>query len=163
MLPGVQYLTGQRFDLRAIARGARSAGCRVGFDLAHAIGNVPLALHDCGADFAVWCNYKYLNAGPGRRRRRFVHERHARDFDLPRLAGWWGHDKATRFQMGPEFNRCRAPRAGSSAIRRSWRWRRCIASLEHVRRGRACRRCGASRCADRLPRVLARARARAAR
>ena len=99
MLPSVQYLNGQRFDLPAIAQQARRAGCRVGFDLAHAIGNVPLELHDCGADFAVWCHYKYVNAGPGAIGGCFVHERHARDFDLVRLAGWWGHDKASRFRM----------------------------------------------------------------
>jgi kynureninase len=99
MLPGVQFLNGQSFDLHAIARAAQRAGCRVGFDLAHAIGNVPLALHDCGADFAVWCHYKYLNAGPGAVGGCFVHERHARDFNLVRLGGWWGHDKASRFQM----------------------------------------------------------------
>ena len=99
MLPGVQFLNGQRFDLRAIAQQARRAGCRVGFDLAHAIGNVPVELHDCGADFAVWCHYKYVNAGPGAVGGCFVHERHAHDFDLVRLAGWWGHDKASRFQM----------------------------------------------------------------
>ncbi len=99
MLPSVQFLNGQRFDLRAIAQQARRAGCRVGFDLAHAIGNVPLELHDSGADFAVWCHYKYLNAGPGAVGGCFVHERHARDSNLIRLAGWWGHDKASRFQM----------------------------------------------------------------
>jgi kynureninase len=99
MLPGVQFLNGQRFDLHAIAHAARRAGCRVGFDLAHAIGNVPLALHDSGADFAVWCHYKYLNAGPGAVGGCFVHERHARAFDLIRLGGWWGHDKPSRFLM----------------------------------------------------------------
>ena len=103
MLPGVQYLNGQRFDLQAIAQQARRAGCRVGFDLAHAIGNVPLELHDSGADFAVWCHYKYLNAGPGAIAGCFVHERHARDSDLVRLAGWWGHDKSSRFQMPHDF------------------------------------------------------------
>lgn len=100
--PGVQYLTGQSFDLRAIAGAARAAGAAAGFDLAHAIGNLELALHDSGADFAVWCSYKYLNSGPGAVAGCFVHERHARA-DLPRLAGWWGHDPATRFRMGPEF------------------------------------------------------------
>jgi kynureninase len=99
MLPGVQFLNGQRFDLRAIAQAAHRVGCRVGFDLAHAIGNVPVELHDCGADFAVWCHYKYLNAGPGAVGGCFVHERHARDFNLVRLAGWWGNEKASRFQM----------------------------------------------------------------
>ena len=99
MLPAVQFLNGQRFDLHAIAQAAHRAGCRVGFDLAHGIGNVPLELHDSGADFAVWCHYKYLNAGPGAVGGCFVHERHARDSGLMRLAGWWGHDKASRFQM----------------------------------------------------------------
>jgi kynureninase len=102
MLPGVQYRTGQAFDLAAITRLAHARGCIVGFDLAHAVGNLPLALHDSGADFAVWCNYKYLNGGPGAVGGAFVHERHART-DRPRFAGWWGHDKTTRFQMGPHF------------------------------------------------------------
>lgn len=103
MLPGVQYLSGQRFDLETIARCARNQGCAVGFDLAHAVGNVPLQLHDWDVDFAVWCSYKYLNAGPGAIGGCFVHERHARSLDLPRLAGWWGHDKQSRFQMPATF------------------------------------------------------------
>ena len=102
--PGTQYLSGQVFDLPRIAAAARKAGCAVGFDLAHSIGNVPLHLHDSGADFAVWCSYKYLNAGPGAIGGCFVHERHARSPSLPRLAGWWGHDPATRFAMGPSFD-----------------------------------------------------------
>ena len=100
--PGVQYRTGQAFDLEAITRLALARGCVVGFDLAHAAGNLPLALHDSGADFAAWCHYKYVNAGPGAVAGAFVHERHART-DRPRFAGWWGHDQATRFRMGPEF------------------------------------------------------------
>ncbi|MFC5740713.1 kynureninase [Dyella tabacisoli] len=102
MLPGVQYRNGQVFDLKAITELAHSHGCMVGFDLAHAVGNLPLQLHDSGADFAIWCSYKYLNAGPGAVGGAFVHERHAQS-TLPRFAGWWGHDKATRFQMGPQF------------------------------------------------------------
>jgi kynureninase len=101
--PGVQYRTGQAFALEEIARAARRAGASVGFDLAHSIGNLPLALHDCGADFAVWCSYKYLNGGPGAIGGAFVHERHALDVSLPRLAGWWGSDPKTRFRMSGEF------------------------------------------------------------
>lgn len=104
LLPGVQYLTGQALDLAPMIAAARRAGAAVGLDLAHSIGNTELNLHDWGADFAVWCSYKYLNAGPGAVGGCFVHERHARQPKLPRFAGWWGHDPATRFQMGPEFN-----------------------------------------------------------
>lgn len=100
--PGVQYRTGQAFNLAAITRMAHAAGAVAGFDLAHAVGNLPLALHESGADFAVWCHYKYMNAGPGAVAGCFVHERHART-DRPRFAGWWGHEQATRFRMGPEF------------------------------------------------------------
>ena len=103
LLPGVQYLTGERLDLAAYAAAAQRYGCRVGFDLAHAIGNVPLAVHDSGADFAVWCSYKYLNAGPGAVAGCFVHRRHAAAQNLPRLAGWWGHDRTRRFLMEPKF------------------------------------------------------------
>lgn len=109
LLPGVQYLTGQRLEIEPITAAARAAGCTVGFDLAHSVGNVPLSLHDSGADFAVWCHYKYLNAGPGAVAGAFVHERHARNVQLPRFAGWWGHDPATRFEMGPDFS----PTAGA--------------------------------------------------
>ncbi len=101
--PGVQYRTGQAFEPAELVRLARSAGAVAGFDLAHAIGNLPLALHDSGADFAVWCSYKYLNGGPGAIGGAFVHERHANDARLPRLAGWWGSNPATRFRMREEF------------------------------------------------------------
>jgi kynureninase len=104
LLPGVQYLTGQSLDLQALVGAARGCGAAVGVDLAHAIGNTLLSLHDWNTDFAVWCSYKYLNAGPGAVGGCFVHERHARSVDLPRFAGWWGHDPATRFEMGPEFS-----------------------------------------------------------
>jgi kynureninase len=103
LLPGVQYLTGQCLDLPPLIAAARRAGARVGLDLAHAIGNTPLRLHDWGADFAAWCSYKYLNAGPGAVAGCFVHERHATAAGLPRFAGWWGHDKAARFLFEPDF------------------------------------------------------------
>lgn len=101
--PGVQYLTGQAFDMGAVAELARRQGCVIGFDLAHAVGNIPVNLHDSDADFAVWCSYKYLNSGPGAVAGCFVHERHARS-ERPRFAGWWGHDQATRFRMGPHYD-----------------------------------------------------------
>jgi kynureninase len=104
LLPGVQYLSGQALDIAALTRAGRDRGACVGWDLAHAIGNVPLALHDSGADFAVWCSYKYLCGGPGAVAGAFVHQRHAHDPTLPRLTGWWGHDAGTRFAMGPEFS-----------------------------------------------------------
>ena len=106
--PGVQYRTGQAFDLAAITRLAHAQGAVAGLDLAHAVGNLPLSLHDDGADFAVWCHYKYVNAGPGAVAGCFVHERHGAS-NLPRLAGWWGHEAATRFRMAPEF----VPSAGA--------------------------------------------------
>lgn len=100
--PGVQYRTGQAWDLKEVTRLGHRAGAIVGFDLAHAIGNLPLQLHDSGADFAVWCHYKYMNAGPGAVAGCFVHERHA-GTTRPRFAGWWGNDKTVRFRMQPQF------------------------------------------------------------
>jgi len=100
--PGVQFRTGQVFDLARIARAAHAAGARCGFDLAHSVGNVPLDLHASGADFAAWCGYKYLNGGPGALAGAFVHDR-AFDTSPERLAGWWGHEAATRFRMAPGF------------------------------------------------------------
>jgi len=90
--------------MKAIADAGHIAGAVVGFDLAHAAGNLELHLHDWNVDFAVWCSYKYLNAGPGAVAAAFIHERHSQSFDIPRFAGWWGHDKETRFLMGPEFH-----------------------------------------------------------
>ncbi len=103
LLGNVQYLTGQAFDMKAIAAAARKRGCAVGFDCAHGAGNLDLRLHDSGADFAAWCSYKYLNAGPGGIAAVFVHERHARA-RLPRFEGWWGTDKKRRFLMEPRFD-----------------------------------------------------------
>lgn len=99
---GVQYYTGQWFPMQSITKAAKAQGCICGWDLAHAIGNVPLSLHDWDADWAVWCSYKYLNSGPGNIAGLFVHEKW--DHEKPRYAGWWGHDPATRFSMPPTFS-----------------------------------------------------------
>jgi kynureninase len=125
--PGVHYATGQVFDIDRIVRSAARAGARTGFDLSGAIGNIELAVHDSGADFAVWSSEKYLNGGPGTIAGCFVHDRHA-DFHGPRLAGWWGHEPRTRFAMGPEFHpvrgaagwqQCNPPILAAAALRAS--------------------------------------------
>ncbi len=108
-LPGVNYYTGQVFPMEQITRLGHQHECKVGFDLAHAIGNIPMNLHDWNVDFAVWCNYKYLNSGPGSAGGAFVHERYALDPALPRLAGWWGYHPDTRLQKPTTF----VPRAGA--------------------------------------------------
>jgi kynureninase len=103
LLPGVQYLTGQRLEIAGLAAAAHRVGALAGFDLAHAIGNLPLELHDWDVDFAAWCSYKYLNGGPGATAGAFVHERHFA-VARPRLAGWWGNDLDTRFEMAEPFH-----------------------------------------------------------
>ncbi len=103
LMGGVNYYTGQVLDMAEITRRAHRAGIVVGFDLAHAVGNVPLQLHEWGVDFAAWCSYKYLNGGPGGVAGAFVHQRHLGRSGIPRFEGWWGHDKTTRFEMPDRF------------------------------------------------------------
>lgn len=109
LLPGVQYYSGQFFEIKKITKAAHEAGAIAGFDLAHAVGNVPLQLHKDDVDFAVWCSYKYLNSGPGGIAGAFIHERHKNNTSIPRFAGWWGHSESERFQMKKGFK----PMAGA--------------------------------------------------
>lgn len=104
MLGNCNYLSGQKFDFERIVKAAHKVGAYVGFNLAHGAGNLDLKLHDYGCDFAVWCSYKYLNAGPGGIAGAFIHERHLGKKDIPRFEGWWGHNKTSRFKMGPDFD-----------------------------------------------------------
>jgi kynureninase len=104
MIGGVNYYTGQVFDMRAITTAAHNAGAYAGFDLAHAAGNIPLQLHNWKVDFACWCSYKYLNSSPGGVAGIYIHQDHITNKELPRFAGWWGHDKGSRFTMGKDFN-----------------------------------------------------------
>ncbi len=103
LIGNTNYYTGQYFDMKSIAIAAHAQGCKIGFDCAHGAGNLPLELHDSGVDFAVWCTYKYLNSGPGSIGGCFVHERHLNNSDLPKLTGWWGHHRESRFGMREEF------------------------------------------------------------
>lgn len=103
LLPGVQYYSGQVFDMQRITAVAHQYDLTIGFDLAHAAGNIPMSLHDWDVDFACWCSYKYLNSGPGSLAGCFIHRRHATNTKLDRLAGWWGHDKQSRFEMEGNF------------------------------------------------------------
>ena len=103
MLGNCNYLSGQKFNIEKIVKAGHDVGATVGFNLAHGAGNLNIKLHDSGADFAVWCSYKYLNSGPGGLAGAFIHERHHGKKALPRFEGWWGHNKDTRFKMGPDF------------------------------------------------------------
>lgn len=104
LIGNTNYYTGQAFDMKEISRLGHENGCLVAFDCAHAAGNIDLQLHDCDVDFAVWCSYKYMNAGPGSLGGAFIHEKHFKDKNIPRFEGWWGHNKATRFGMRDDFD-----------------------------------------------------------
>ena len=104
MIGGVNYFTGQVFDMKAITEAGHKAGAKVGFDLAHAAGNIPLKLNEWGVDFAAWCSYKYLNSGPGGVSGYYINEKHVTNSKIPRFAGWWGHNKEDRFKMPDKFS-----------------------------------------------------------
>lgn len=104
LIGGVNYYTGQVFDIKSITEAGHKVGAQVGWDLAHAAGNIKLELHDWNVDFACWCSYKYMNSGPGNASGCFIHEKHHFNSDLPRFAGWWGHNKERRFKMEPNFD-----------------------------------------------------------
>ncbi len=104
LIGGVNYYTGQVFDMKAITEAGHRVGAYVGWDLAHAAGNIELHLHDWQVDFAAWCSYKYMNSGPGNASGCFIHEKHHSNSELPRFAGWWGHNKERRFKMEPQFD-----------------------------------------------------------
>ncbi len=134
MLGAVNYLTGQWFDMPEITRFAKARGCVVGWDLAHAAGNVPVRLHDWDIDFAAWCSYKYLNGGPGALAGAFVHEKHHADDALPRLAGWWSNEPGTRFKMAPRLAPTRSADAWSLSNPPIFSMTPLIASLEQFDR-----------------------------
>ena len=143
LLAGVNYATGQLHDIARLTAAIHEAGAIAIWDLAHAAGNVPLALHDAGVDAAAWCTYKYLNSGPGALAQLFVHERHADARGAPRLAGWWGNDRATRFEMAETFD----PAAGADG------WRDLdaadpVAGADRRRRSPCSTRSGCRRCAS---------------
>jgi kynureninase len=155
LLGGVNYLTGEVLDIPGITAAGHAAGCRVGWDLAHAVGNIPLRLHDWGVDFAVWCSYKYLNAGPGAVAGCFVHSRHLTDATLPRLAGWWGSDPATRFLMRPvaePVSTADAWQVSNPPILAMAPVRVSLEMFDQVGMGGAA---GQERAADRVPRLVA--------
>jgi kynureninase len=104
MIGGVNYFTGQVFDMKTITESGHKVGAKVGFDLAHGVGNIPLKLHDWNVDFAAWCSYKYLNSGPGGVSGYYINEKHVSNSNIPRFAGWWGHNKEDRFKMPDQFS-----------------------------------------------------------
>lgn len=130
MLGNCNYLSGQAFDMKAITKAAHDIGAFVGFNLAHGAGNLLMNLHDWQTDFAVWCSYKYLNSGPGGLAGAFVHEKHTHDPRIPRFEGWWGHDKKTRFKMGPSFSPIESAEAWQLSNPPIWQLASLRASME---------------------------------